>query len=1537
MKGAERNQNESERRQGEISSTEDDARFAQYLQDGVEDANDDVTSDQSSIEISISPPQPKRRGRPTGSKTKLRCTDLNCRKHRHGERYAPCISLSSRQMNVGENSGASTRSANRNRASSPANNTRMQQDVGQIKHHKRSRKRRKKNYKNGGDDDEDCEGSSKGSVGSSDEERSTSSSESRSSSVSRESRGECSVYDEDDDDERGRTRSGRNYVAKETIIQQQIIEIRRLKENLEAYKEDLRNKSTKLQTSDEEREELIKEITAVVAQKSAYIKNLEDEVEEMKALVKEAEQKMKVFVKEAAGLSDQLKTWKRANAVRAAAQQRRRNSAARVADATMMESNRDDDSGEKGGSGGFKGKGDEEEEEEEEVSKQSVHHIVKEMLGALSNGANGIKSSGARILSSFLNNKIVSSLLDSVISDNSKGSSTVKQMKINERIISRLKKSIQTLKCRTSSLQDWHAYSSILSAITPSNENSWEFSATLETLELRSKKALQKAVERRSKSILSLEEDESIDACGEESEWFQSKRKTRQDALIEKDPELAKTVVSFWLSNTEASPYLGDIKNKHDRSNRNGHGLFCVTCDKQRCECLFTQHAARRCEGCNEAAALCAQNSPQLCLACAAVENECSCEGGFVAGGCGSLCMDCNCQHSECKCEGGFRLPKQIKVCLNAHCRKPIDQCACAKLKRRTFCLCLMCKNRRIEDVRSPENGGFCQCETFSSNCELEQPLQIQHKSDDEIYDLLELSIPGVHDRISKTAFVALKPWYVSRPNKRSCTCVYHTEMKFTMEDAKVACSLLHENCGTQGGCNCSYCEGGGCKADIKRVFESPSSLAKAVLHVEDEESITGHHWACAKGVCHQDASGCGWYKYKEVQLFRSVASKIELDPTTMTVVADQQPVVAAALQAAGVPAGSRAMLVKGSEDNDDRVRTLTSSSFKEETKPRSGDSDEATRCTIRFDLPEFRDELQFARCPLFKDESRDNFRRRVFGKVKQRRAHPKHRADGTVEHYREVQAILETEATAKEILHDSLPLISASFFYHRFVAHHQASMFDRCIDNLPLNSIAILLDFSMNYSHEHQDATQSEWWSAHQSTILPIVVYYRTEDGKVVQARSHIYISSDQNHSNAFVQHCLQELISEYVKEFNNCDGRPPLEHIFLWSDGCAAQFKNKNQFYYIVDFKVTEEGENDKKIRVSHHFFQSCHGKGPSDSEGAVVKSCLHDGEFLYDKYFADTEAAYKYLISSSGRVIHDKESSENEQERKAQRARKNRHTISRRTFHLVPDDAVDHYGLPVVTKVDGSSSCYYFDGAKGRYAENRPPILVYGELSHFCSSCFAGNLDDCDSTSKDGYFVHEITMTREDGRGVAASRAAAQNERVARGKKLIEGAEVGNWVCVLIQDMNHDGGMSEREKEQGGNLAPYEIIDPTPVQGAATAQRDNSQLWYVRVHERCECKAMASKYWLASIETCSEGNCDRTTCAKRHETRVPIDLILTAPFEMNPNELARRNPRRSAASSSSSSSRAGYTYILSPGIVQAAKSTISHDLHKYGADCI
>ena len=51
-------------------------------------------------------------------------------------------------------------------------------------------------------------------------------------------------------------------------------------------------------------------------------------------------------------------------------------------------------------------------------------------------------------------------------------------------------------------------------------------------------------------------------------------------------------------------------------------------------------------------------------------------------------------------------------------------------------------------------------------------------------------------------------------------------------------------------------------------------------------------------------------------------------------------------------------------------------------------------------------------------------------------------------------------------------------FFWHARLAHHQERAFNNAIDNLPANGILILTDYSMNYSHEHQDAEGAEWWS---------------------------------------------------------------------------------------------------------------------------------------------------------------------------------------------------------------------------------------------------------------------------------------------------------------------------------------------------------------------------------------------------------------------------------------------------------------------------
>ena len=70
-------------------------------------------------------------------------------------------------------------------------------------------------------------------------------------------------------------------------------------------------------------------------------------------------------------------------------------------------------------------------------------------------------------------------------------------------------------------------------------------------------------------------------------------------------------------------------------------------------------------------------------------------------------------------------------------------------------------------------------------------------------------------------------------------------------------------------------------------------------------------------------------------------------------------------------------------------------------------------------------------------------------------------------------------------------------------------------------------------------------------------------------------------------------------------------------------AQFKSKDECWFLLQLKR-------KGFEVTHNFFQSCHGKGPSDSEGAMVKTGLRAAEDR-PSYFADTVAAFKYLESS------------------------------------------------------------------------------------------------------------------------------------------------------------------------------------------------------------------------------------------------------------------------------------------------------------------
>ena len=71
-------------------------------------------------------------------------------------------------------------------------------------------------------------------------------------------------------------------------------------------------------------------------------------------------------------------------------------------------------------------------------------------------------------------------------------------------------------------------------------------------------------------------------------------------------------------------------------------------------------------------------------------------------------------------------------------------------------------------------------------------------------------------------------------------------------------------------------------------------------------------------------------------------------------------------------------------------------------------------------------------------------------------------------------------------------------------------------------------------------------------------------------------------------------------------------------WTDGCAAQYKNKAQFLKIYQLD----------IKTRHRFFASCHRKGPSEPEGSAVKRALRVALTDSNLPLYDSEKSYKYL---------------------------------------------------------------------------------------------------------------------------------------------------------------------------------------------------------------------------------------------------------------------------------------------------------------------
>ena len=570
-------------------------------------------------------------------------------------------------------------------------------------------------------------------------------------------------------------------------------------------------------------------------------------------------------------------------------------------------------------------------------------------------------------------------------------------------------------------------------------------------------------------------------------------------------------------------------------------------------------------------------------------------------------------------------------------------------------------------------------------------------------------------------------------------------------------------------------------------------------------------------------------------------------------------------------------------------------------------------------------------RCPLTTSHKAVN--EHFEDKVQQRRAHPSYNQNGDVENFRETTATLQRETTQKTLITNKM-VLAVAFFSHAWTAKHQAEMFDDFVRDMPKNSVCVLLDFSMNYAHNHKDAAQQELWSAHQSTLLPVIVYMKDRCGRVTWARSHVFLSADLGHSNAFVQHVMDFIVKEYLEKFEK-EGRGPLRHVHIWSDGCGGQFKNKNQMFWVSQGVSAAPGTKGwHSVRITHHFFQSCHGKGPSDSEGAVCKSGMYNAEMKHGEYLADTEAAFHWLMKYRAIPEPPEEGAAAE----AAEARKDLHTISFRTFHLVAADAVDHNGLDDVDAVSHIMRNFCFDGAPGSKA-----TLTMSESSHACPGCFepknlvwdgdtgpflrddanggesgctAGLGAGCDNIEIG--VCEDVTMRRSDAARNRKDLVAATRARLERATKLLGDGPVhvarGHaWVLVYVSSV---GGA--RDANLGSDVVPVRMVDGIVKMGGGR-----------RAHLMVHWPDVVKKAADTAAET-KELNFLYTDTSDAPQP-IPLEKILTAPFIMGTEGRGRRPQRAAAAAAAAPDPR----LVLPPGALQAAKSVISHDARAFVPD--
>jgi hypothetical protein len=185
------------------------------------------------------------------------------------------------------------------------------------------------------------------------------------------------------------------------------------------------------------------------------------------------------------------------------------------------------------------------------------------------------------------------------------------------------------------------------------------------------------------------------------------------------------------------------------------------------------------------------------------------------------------------------------------------------------------------------------------------------------------------------------------------------------------------------------------------------------------------------------------------------------------------------------------------------------------------------------------------------------------------------------------------TESKADFIENFSTQLLKLT--RHSFTAKSQSDYMKQLKSSMKaMEDIILQGDFAENYSYVVQDEIQSFHWENKQATLHPFVAYRRLEDG-TLEHRNICVVSDVKEHSTVTVFSFLKVVIRQLQADF------PGIKKIHYFTDGCAGQYKNKNNFINLCHH------EEDFGLEADWNFFATSHGKSACDGIGGTVKRLL------------------------------------------------------------------------------------------------------------------------------------------------------------------------------------------------------------------------------------------------------------------------------------------------------------------------------------------